>query len=258
MGFWKNVGKFLTAPQHFIAKTVEKIGGLMSESLSPILYMPGDFIEKIGQAIDPIFYREETSNPKAVVDINVVCKEYFIEASEKFDCEIASLIKKAENKIDSIENEIILLVPYEIYEEVKNISSESAKLFEDISKNAKDIISEKISLSNEEFKNVLGTQSDGERKEKCRKYISEVIANTMNCSSKEINSGVNSIIQNMICVINNHLNAIKEDLSKSQEKQKEFYSKKDNIGYIIEQFSKQAVDISYLTNIISLTALSNN
>lgn len=252
MGFWRIVGKIFTAPQHLVAKAVEKIGSRLSESFSPILYNTGDFIEKVGKAIDPICYREETATSKDVVDISVVCKDYYIQASEKINNEIQPLIATAENKIDGIKNEIMILVPNTIYEEIKNISAKSKELFEGILKKANDTISEKISISNEEFKEFLSERSDYERKEKCLTYIDKVMQETFDCSKKEILLETNSIISNMILKITEYLDDIEEDLLNAKKEQENFYSKKDDLD-IKEQFSKKTVDLAYLNCIISTT-----
>ncbi len=253
MGFWRNIGKIFTAPQHLVSKAVEKIGSWMSESTSSFVWKTGDFIERVGQAIDPIFYREETATIKDVVDISVVCKEYYIEASEKINNEIQPLISSAENRIDGIKNEVIILVPTDIYEEVKNVATKSNTILDGILKKANDTISEKISISNDEFKGFLSIHSDNERKEKCRIYIDKVMTETLNCSSKEIISETNSIIRNMISKITEYLDDIEEDLLKIQKEQEDFFAKKDDIEHIKAQFSKKTVDLAYLSGILACT-----
>lgn len=253
MGFWRNVGKIFTAPTHLVSRAVEKIGSWMSESTVPIIYKSGDFIEKVGQAMEPIFYREETATTKDVIDISIVCKGYYIEASEKINNEMRPLISSSENKLDAIKKEIILLVPTDIYEVIKGIATESVDVFNGILKKANDKISEKISISNDEFKEFLSIYSDDERKEKCHRYIGEVMTETLNCYTKEIISETNKKILEMVTKIKEYSDDIEEDLLKNKREQEELLAKKDDIEHTKVLFSKKVVDLSYLSGILACT-----
>lgn len=251
MGFRNILGKVVTFGQHVVSKAVEKIGDVLSNSNAKILYKAGWALQDLGEIIDSPFYNSDTATCTEVVDTSGRCKVFFIEASEKVNNRVDEIIDRSSKIIDEIKNQTMPLVPQDVFEEIKKEASDD--FFEEIRKDAFDTISEKISVSNKEFENLLRITSDDERNEKCRQYIATTMESTLTTATNKIVSDRNRIINNMLSIVEKFYKTCEEDLLNYQKKQEEINSKKEDMEYLENQFLDETINLSFLSCIISCT-----
>lgn len=251
MGFWNTLKKVVTAPQHIQAKATKKIGDILEKSNIGIIYELGWALQDLSEKIEPKCYREEKSTTAEVIDVSVHCKQYYNEATSKTNKKLNQQIQLSISTIQEVKSQLQLLLPLEVFLRVKNTIPD--KLYDSIQQNVNDTISEKISLSNDKFKSLLGINSDDERKNQCREYIAKIMEETLNHASIAITEENNNIIKAMLSEAKNYLDQVEADLVSSKNEQLELYSQKDNVDYIAERFSKKATDIAYISCILSET-----
>lgn len=251
MGLFKILKKIVSAPRHIEAKIIEKIGDKLAESDKSVIYETGWALQKLGKKIDPKCYQEETSSAKEVIDISFYCKQYYNEAISNINAELDAMINKCNTDIKNIKSEIQLLIPYDIFLRVKNVIPKEP--FSEIRENVKNTISEKISISNDEFKNLLGIYSDDERKAKCTEYIAKTMENSLNQASKDCDDTKRSIITDMLSQVHDYFKQIQTDLEKTQKEQKDLLEKQDNADFICSRFTDKTIRLSYLSCILRST-----
>lgn len=249
MGFWSGIKKVIQAPRKIVATGLEKLGNALARSDFSPVYQAGWALQDLGEKITPKCYREEHSTVTAEIDVAGDCKRYYAEAREKLVPELNAQCNAGKERINSTKREIQMLVPTEVFEQVK--AQIPNDLYEDTRKESLDKLGSRISTSQNEFVGYLGIQATNMRKEKCTEYVRKTLEDVGEMAYHQIQERTTEVIRQMIGVIESYMENQKKLLEEKKQDLQNLESQQDQQDYIRNQLNKEIVDIAYLSCILS-------